>query len=211
MTLLKICGITNIEDRDLCLEAGVDLVGFNIYKGSARYVDEARLSELLSSVINKSVIVGVDSEWEQIIKEYSPCWIQLHGSETVDMIKSIKDKFPEIVEGTPPKVIKKVTIAHVSEFENILSVSDYILCDTTSVVYGGTGKRFNWEKLKGVSKNIRKKLFVAGGINPDNISDVLKYDVFGVDVASGSEIHPGKKSPQKIKQLVDKVKKYNES
>ena len=222
MTILKICGITNIKDRDLCLEEGVDLIGFNIYKNSARYVDDAKLSELLAPAINKSVIVGVDSEWGWVIKNYSPHYIQLHGNETMDIIKSIKDKFPEI------QVIKKVTIGsgsstgsgpstdYVSEFEDILSIADYLLCDVASdgsgpsTFHGGTGKRFNWEKLKSVSKNIREKLFVAGGINPDNIDDVLKYDVFGVDVATGSESLPGKKNQFKIKQLVEAVRKYNE-
>ncbi len=206
MTLIKICGITNIADRDMCLNEGVDFIGFNIYKESKRYVNPEKLKELIIPEVRKSsVVVSVNTsfdELESIIKKYMLKYIQLHGNEGIDTIKKIKEEYPDIA------VIKMVSIDQSGRFEEILEVADYILCDTLTHKFGGSGKKFNWEKLNSLNKKIREKLFVAGGVNPDNVEELLRMDVFCVDVASGSEISPGKKDPYKVKSLIRKVKNY---
>lgn len=206
MTLIKICGITNKADRDMCLNEGVDFIGFNIYKESKRYVNPEKLKELIIPEVRKSsVVVSVNTsfdELETIIKKYMPKYVQLHGNEDIDTIKKIKEEYPDIA------VIKMVSIDQSGRFEEILEVADYILCDTLTHKFGGSGKKFNWEKLNSLNKKIREKLFVAGGVNPDNVEELLRMDVFCVDVASGSEISPGKKDPYKVKSLIKKVKNY---
>ncbi len=206
MTLIKICGITNIADRDMCLNEGVDFIGFNIYEGSKRYVNPEKLKELIIPEVRKSsVVVGVNNsydEWGAIIEKYLPEYVQLHGNEGIDRIKKIKEEYPDIA------VIKMVSIDQNGRFEEILEVADYIICDTLTHKFGGSGRKFNWEKLNSLDKKIREKLFVAGGINPDNVEELLQYDIFCVDVASGSEISPGKKDPYKVKSLIKKVKNY---
>ncbi|MDA3793099.1 MAG: phosphoribosylanthranilate isomerase, partial [Elusimicrobia bacterium] len=180
MTVIKICGITSVKDLDLCLEAGADLVGFNIYPKSKRYIDRKTLADFLSvdSVKEKAVIVGVNETvdfWQGIISRYNPGYIQLHGDEGLDIVKSIKSVHPSV------NIIKKVNINKKEVFKDILKYADYLLCDTRSADYGGTGKKFNWEKLKNIDKKIKEKLFVAGGITRKNIENLLKYNIYGAD------------------------------
>lgn len=206
MPLIKICGIRNEADRDMCLREGCDLIGFNVYEGSKRYVDPEMLKTLIAPRVRKcSVLVGVNNDfdvWSCIIKDYMPGYIQMHGDEDAGIIKRLKKSFPEI------NVIKKVNIVQIDMFNEIMEIADYILCDTETKGYGGSGRRFNWEKLGDLSREVRNKLFVAGGIDPDNVEEVLRYGIFCVDVATGGEISPGKKDPHKIKSLIEKVRNY---
>lgn len=206
MTVLKICGITNTMDRDSCMKEGVELLGFNIYEKSERYVDPKRLDELIIPEISKkAVIVGVDfsyHQWLGVINRYRPGYIQLHGEEDMDTVRKIKNKFSGV------KIIKMVTIQMENEFSGWFNFADFLLCDTKTEAYGGSGKKFDWRRILNLNEEVRKRLFIAGGINPDNIDELLKYKIFGIDVASGSEIYPGKKDILKIKKLVQKVKNY---
>ena len=206
MTLVKICGITNIEDRDMCISEGADLLGFNLYIGSKRYVQVSKLKELVDAGTRKqSVFVSVDMNVDELMRlaeEYSPGYIQLHGSESTDIMKGLKKALPEI------SIIKKTEIDMKDRFGNILETADYILCDTRTPEYGGSGRRFEWEKLAGLESEVRKRLFVAGGIDPSNVEELVSYDIFGVDIASGSEFSPGLKDRDAVREIIMKVRSH---
>ncbi|MFW6134148.1 MAG: phosphoribosylanthranilate isomerase [Elusimicrobiota bacterium] len=206
MTRVKICGIKTASDRDICLNSGVDLLGFNIYKKSQRYVKIKKIKKMVYPQIRKiSVIVGVNntvSQWDETIKIINPGYIQLHGDEDVDFVRELKELHPET------KIIKKVTIEQKKDFKKILKACDYILCDTACSDYGGSGKKFNWKKLGDIEGSIKKRLIAAGGINQYNVDKILRYNIFGVDVASGSEDTQGKKDKQKINKIVSRVREY---
>jgi phosphoribosylanthranilate isomerase len=104
------------------------------------------------------------------------------------------------------------------EGENILwrakdyqDVCDMFLFDTEGAGYGGTGKKFNWNILKG--ENVRKPFFLSGGIQPED-DDLLKEfakepvakDLFAIDINSKFEVAPGFKDIEKVKAFVDKLK-----
>ena len=75
--------------------------------------------------------------------------------------------------------------------------------------YGGTGEKFNWNFIE-IMKKFNKPYFVAGGLNPENIGELLiKYKPYGIDISSGVEEKPGKKSPEKIKNLFKNIKYEN--
>lgn len=206
MSIIKICGITNEADRDICVNRGCDLLGFNIYKGSRRYVDNSILGSLVTADVRSSaVLVGVNNtydEWVEYVEKYLPAYIQFSGTENIRIVEDIKKKYPDLA------VIKRVGLDMVCEYDSILETADYILMDYETAMYGGSGKSFSWDKLSDIDKSIRSRLFVAGGVNLYNIKELLEYDVFGVDVATGSEVSPGKKDPDKIKKLIETVKKY---
>ena len=206
MTLIKICGITNENDRDMCLNEGADFIGINIYSGSKRYVRSDMVGLLTSgSFKDKVVLVGVDNsfeEWAALIEKYRPGYIQLHGNEEVDIIKKLKDFSHDT------RIIKQAIIDQLDKFESMLEYADYLLCDTQTKEHGGSDKTFNWDLLKNISDPIRQKLFVAGGVNQDNVEQLLEYKIFCVDVASGSESVPGKKDLNKVKTLIEKVNNY---
>jgi phosphoribosylanthranilate isomerase len=206
MTLIKICGITSENDRDMCLSEGADLIGINVYPGSRRYVRPEMVEKLTDRDSNsRIVLVGVNNnfgEWGMMIDRYKPGYIQLHGNEELDIIKKLKDFSPETL------IIKKVTIDQSGTFESVLEYADYLLCDTQTNEHGGSGTVFNWKLLGNINDCIRQRLFVAGGVNPDNIEELLQYDILGIDVASGSELAPGKKDLSKVKELIEKVRNY---
>lgn len=203
MTLLKICGITGVEDLRMCLLSGVDIAGFNLYPESVRYAGKNRIGALLAASEGRSAIVTVDmkeSELREIAEINCPAYIQLHGSEDEEYCRRIKEKFPEV------KIIKKVTINMKDRFLRVLQSADYILCDVISPMHGGTGKRFNWSVIREIPENIRKKMFVAGGVTPENVSELTGLGLGGIDVASGCELFPGKKDKKKVEKLVKEVK-----
>ncbi len=207
MTLIKICGITRKVDLNLVMAAGADLVGFNIYPGSKRYIGPEKLANFLKDekTRKKAAIVSVNEPPEilyGIIDKYRPAYIQLHGDKDWRTIKSIKERFSSV------RIIKKVDINSAATYKNLLRYADYLICDVKSPDYGGTGNNFNWNKLKNIDKKVREKLFVAGGVTPENITELLKYGVYGVDVATGTEKEPGKKGKKKVFNIVKKVKKY---
>ncbi len=204
MTVIKICGITNEYDRDMCLQEGAQLLGINIYSKSKRYVAPDMLKRLMVSDIRKSIVlVGVNNsfdEWAEIIEKYEPGYIQLHGNEGLNIVEKLKVSFDKVA------IIKKVTIEETLNYSKILEIADYILCDSVSDGYGGSGKRFDWERLGGLDTSIRERLFIAGGITPDNIQEVIGYGSYGIDIASGSENYPGKKDINKVRLLISKVR-----
>ncbi|MEA3507113.1 MAG: phosphoribosylanthranilate isomerase [Elusimicrobiota bacterium] len=205
MTLIKICGITSRKDLKLVMAAGADLLGFNIYPKSKRYIKRKMLADFLKNekVKEKAVIVSVNEPVESlcgILKHNRPAYVQLHGDETAGYAATLKEKCPGI------KIIKKVNIEEREIFKDILEYADYLLCDTASNGFGGSGKKFNWEKLNDIDPQVRKKLFAAGGINPDNVGEVLKYNILGVDAATGTEKRPGKKDKKKVFEIVRKVR-----
>jgi len=208
MTVLKICGIKSVKDRDACLACGVDLLGFNIYPGSARYAGDAGgLKKLVTDEVKgKAVIVGVNMDaagWQEIITEISPSYIQMHGDEKLDTVKKVKELFPKV------KIIKKIRPDEVKvAAEIILNYADFVLCDSPSENYGGTGRKYSWSFLDEVNDKIRNRMFMAGGVNAGNVRELLKYNIYGVDVASGSEVSPGVKDFRKVKELARKVMAY---
>ncbi|MGM0441846.1 MAG: phosphoribosylanthranilate isomerase, partial [Elusimicrobiota bacterium] len=189
--LIKICGITNKKDRDSCIKSGADLIGYNIYPGSKRYMVLPDIKNLITEKNRKiSVIVGVNldfSGWKSVVTSLKPGFIQLHGSENINLIKELKNNFPRL------KLIKKVTHEEIDKMESILRYADYLLWDSKSESHGGTGRRFNWKLLNKIPGEVKDRLFVAGGINPDNVTELFSYEVYGVDVASGVEENPGVK------------------
>ena len=68
--------------------------------------------------------------------------------------------------------------------------------------YGGTGLTFDWN----IIGHIEKRIFLAGGINPDNVVRAVELGVYGIDVCSGIEEKPGKKDHKKMRQLFDNIR-----
>ncbi|MGM0568090.1 MAG: phosphoribosylanthranilate isomerase, partial [Elusimicrobiota bacterium] len=166
---------------------------------SKRYVDLKQLEKLVRTAREKSAIVTVNMEFSdlsEIISRFSPGFIQLHGNESVDFIRLLKERFPSV------GVIKKVTVDMRDKFKAILKTADFLLCDASTRLHGGSGKSFNWSLLQTVPGEMLCRLFVAGGVKAENISRLKTFSPGGIDVATGSEISPGIKDPQKVREIV---------
>ncbi len=197
MVKIKICGLREKEDIEFLTQFPVNYIGFIMYPKSPRYVGN-RLKNLLSLEIKaKKVVVFVNPSYEEVKKalDYGAHLIQLHGNEPLDFAKKIGLE----------RIIKAFRVKN--EDFNLEDLKPWkkayaILLDTfIKNLPGGTGKTFNWNIAKEVvSKGY--KIFLAGGINPDNALNAIKtVNPYALDIASGVEASPGKKDHEKIKRL----------
>lgn len=215
-TKIKCCGFRDVESVHLLKNREVDFVGF-ILAPSKRQVNLKTLDELVKEVpggIKKvGVFVNPDfSEVSEVLEKVSLDVIQLHGQESPEFCKRVRETFPV-------QVIKAFHVGDAAEGYTVEpgygSTIDYMLLDTYDPsMAGGTGKAFKWEKIAYFQEWCKShgiELWVAGGITPDNVSDLLlHFQIDGIDVASGVESE-GKKDKDKIKTLVERVKGYGNS
>ena len=207
MVRVKVCGITNLKDALLSIEAGADALGFIIYPGSKRFIKAKEVRRITSSlppfVSKVGVFVNEDPRDVLEILSYAHLDLaQLHGEESPEdceyvgahrVIKVFRLKSEEEVEKIEPYVGKVRAI----------------LLDTYDTkVYGGTGKPFDWRiALKVKERFPGLPLILSGGLNPENVSEAVKtVSPFAVDVCSGVEREPGVKEPEKVMEFVKRAK-----
>lgn len=206
MTLVKICGITNLEDALLCVKFGADIFGFNFYPKSLRYI-EPEIARSIARQLPKDIEkvgVFVNEPIESIleiaqISEFDG--IQLHGDEDHGFVKDLHAK-------TNLDIIKAVRKPPEMEIGNLIDYNAHsILIDSYSEdEYGGTGKRSNWEFARDFS-GFWPRVFLAGGLTPENVAEAIRtVKPYAVDVASGVESSPGKKDPEKVAAFIRAAK-----
>ena len=198
---VKICGITNYDDALAAMEMGADLIGFNFYPKSPRYIrpeDAARIVNRLPAFIDIAGVF-VNSALDETREIASQCqldWIQLHGDENAE--------FCQWLAYDSPKTMKAIRVKDSSDIHQADGFfTDAILFDAYDPSkYGGTGLTFNWN----IIGHVGKRIFLAGGINPDNAVAAIELGVYGIDVCSGVEASPGKKDHRKMQQLFDNIR-----
>jgi len=198
---VKICGITNYKDAAAAIDMGADLLGFNFYPKSPRYITAEKAAEIISKLPAFTDIAGVfvNASFEQIQEIIERCqlnWVQLHGDES-----------PEFCQSFLSVNVKTMKALRVRNQSDIQKAEDYftdaILLDAFDhEKYGGTGITFDWNMIG----HIGKRIFLAGGINPDNAAKAIKLGVYGIDVCSGIEAQPGKKDHKKMKKLFENIR-----
>jgi len=195
MTKIKLCGLRRAEDIQLVNEIFPEYVGFVFYEKSRRYISPEKFLALKKILDKKISAVGVFvDEKISVVAELAKNLdlIQLHGSEDENYISALKNL-------TGKKIIQafKVKIADDLKFA-AKSSADFILLDSGA----GTGKTFDWQILK----NFDRKYFLAGGLNPENVGDAIKFlKPFAVDVSSGIE-SGGVKDKNKMRDFVRAVR-----
>jgi phosphoribosylanthranilate isomerase len=198
---IKICGLTNYKDAAAAVEMGADLLGFNFYPKSPRYIpadDAAKIISKLPAFVD-TVGVFVNAPLEQIRKTASQCqlnWVQLHGDEDPAFCKSLFKLNAGIIKAI--RIKDQKDIQQVEDY-----ISDAVLLDSfDSKRYGGTGKTFDWNFICHTSKRI----FLAGGITPENAAAAVMLNVYAIDVCSGVESEPGKKDHKKMSKLFENIR-----
>jgi phosphoribosylanthranilate isomerase len=190
------------------MSLGADYLGFNFYKDSPRKVSVKMVDEIMGKlpafVISVGVFVDEDpKELAKIVKRAGIKMIQLHGNESVDYCKALKESL-----GLP--IIKAFRVADYTVVENIkpyLDVIDYVLLDAyVEGVQGGAGATFNWD-IAIKAKELGKPMFLAGGLTSENVEEALeKVAPFAVDTASGVERLPRRKDYDKMKAFIRSAK-----
>jgi phosphoribosylanthranilate isomerase len=196
--IVKMCGITRVEDAVSAMAAGADWLGLNFYATSKRSVTPEggkRLVDDIRKQAPSAVLVGVFVNGDAaLIEDVEGCfdYLQFHGDET-----------PEACMRWGKRVIKAFRPANA---EDVAAIDGFpgniILIDTPSVEYGGSGQVGDWQLAKQAMQSGRK-VVLAGGLTPENVARaVAEVRPFGVDVASGIETAPGKKDPEKMRRFV---------
>ncbi len=197
---VKICGITSYDDAIAAVDLGADLLGFNFYPESPRYLTGQQASDIIKKLPAFVDTVGlfVNEDIDTIEETVSKCelsWVQLHGDESVEFCQSLHH--------INVKTLKAIRVKDESDIENAEHYyTDAILLDAFDPEkYGGTGLTFDWNLVG----HINKRVFLAGGINPDNAVEAINLGVYGIDICSGVESKPGKKDYKKMKRLFENI------
>ncbi len=206
MTKVKICGITNLEDALLAAEFGADLIGFNFYEKSPRYVSPQEALKITYKLSEDIITVGVfvnqvPRRIAEVVDLLDLNAVQLHGDENAGYVREIKREVKAMI-------IKAFRVNSDLQAENVLEFNiDAVLLDAFSADhYGGTGESFDWNIAKAV-KDLIPELYLAGGLNSENVGRAIKtVRPFAVDVASGVESSPGKKDPKKVEAFIRNAK-----
>lgn len=200
MVQIKICGITNVDDALAVVEAGADTLGFNFYRKSPRYIMpvEARriVEQLPSRVLCVGVFVNEDADsLRRIVAEAGLGAAQLHGDESPEFCRSLGGML----------TIKALRVGEGFEVEEVARFgTEAILLDAfTTDAFGGTGRTFDW-KIARRARELVPRLYLAGGLTPENVSEAVRAVCpFAVDVCSGVETAPGRKSLRLIKKFIE--------
>ena len=197
-TIIKICGITNLELAEFCIDQNADYLGFVFYEHSPRNIIDENILETLEKIKDRIKLVAVTKDpTETIIKKISNLpfnFIQVHG-------RILPDKLAEIKNTTGMRIIKAFNIqssADLNDVNDYQDIADFYLLDSKS---SGSGEIFDWDILG--NKQINKSFFLSGGLNPHNISKAIertgtKY----IDVSSGVEQREGIKDKKLIEQFI---------
>lgn len=218
MTWVKICGMTNLEDALVAVDAGADAVGFVFYEKSPRCVtvETAReIVEKLSAKVDKiGVFVNESRERVAAISDdVGLTAVQFHGDEYKNLEKySVGGKqffcLP-IVE-----ILQEMRGRSGSfyGFPNFPKDTSVLLDSGTQEKRGGTGRTFAWGEAHGFVAALRRRysVVIAGGLSSSNVAWAVEYlKPWGVDVVSGVEASPGKKDPEKVRAFVRAVREYD--
>lgn len=201
ITKVKICGITNYDDAVAAMDMGADMLGFNFYPKSPRYLTKEKAAEIIDKLPGFIDTAGifVNASIEQIHEIKSLChldWVQLHGDETPEFCRSFLSHDLKIM-----KAIRVKDEADILKADSYYT--DAVLLDAFDPdKYGGTGLTFDWN----IVGHINKRVFLAGGINPENAANAVALGVYGIDVCSGVEAEPGKKDHDKMKKLFENIR-----
>jgi len=214
MTWVKICGMTNLEDALVAVDAGADAVGFVFYEKSPRYVSVETAREIVKQMPSKVDKIGVFVNEQQdrvsaIADQTGLTAVQFHGDEyknperysirgktffclpAVDLLREMRGQ--AVFFGLP----------------RLPNAAGVLLDSGNQNKRGGTGKTFAWGEAHGFVSALGKlyPVVIAGGLSASNVGWAVEYlKPWGVDVVSGVEASPGKKDPEKVRAFVNAVR-----
>jgi phosphoribosylanthranilate isomerase len=202
-TKVKICGITNLADAQVAVEAGADALGFIFYAQSPRYISIKQATEISKQlppfIMKVGVFVNADEEFVlRAISAVGLTLLQFHGDEAPDFCRQFG-----MMSMKAFRIRDEESLKEIPKYQT----EAYLLDAFSSTALGGTGKTFNWD-LAIEAQKFWKPIFISGGLTPENVADAIKkVKPFAVDVSSGVEISPGKKDAKKVKAFIVAVRK----
>lgn len=211
MTVVKICGITNLADARLAAGAGTDLIGFIFYPPSPRNVSEEQVREIVRGIRSGAGVSGSDAQFvgvfvDQPVQEVARImdfcsldYAQLHGKESPQESAALTGMGYCAIKAF--RVRDAASLARIGDYQ----AAAYLLDTYVPGAAGGTGRRFDWTLA--LEAQSQGPIILAGGLNPDNVGEgVRTVRPWGVDVSSGVEAQPGRKDPEKVRRFIIEAK-----
>ena len=204
--IVKICGLSTEETLDAALDAGADMVGLNFFPPSPRFVSLDAGKRLAERARGRAEIVALSVDMDDaglaaLVDAVDPDWLQLHGKDSPERTADVKARFGR-------RVMKAI---HVSTAGDLAAAGAYdgacdrLLLDARpprgAILPGGNGEPFDWTILSGFRP--AKPYLLSGGLTVGNVAEALRIATApGVDVSSGVETAPGRKSPDLIRAFI---------
>ncbi len=214
---VKICGIRSYEDAMMAIDAGADLLGFNFYTRSPRYITPGdcmrlvvRLETALRDGIAKVMLVGVfvNAEVGNIHAIFRDChldMIQLSGDEPPEMLEELGERAFKALRPTSAEALEEAVRQYPERHLN----PAWLIDSYRPGVYGGTGETGDWALANQLAR--RSTILLAGGLQAGNVGEAIRQvNPWGVDVASGVESAPGVKDAQKVQEFIRTVRLFAE-
>lgn len=204
MVAVKICGITNWADAKAAIDGGADALGFNFYAKSPRRIAISHAREIIRHMPRNVSAVGVfvNTSAMDVLKTARAVKLgvlQLHGEESPETVKDLAREFPVI------KAFRVRPSFRIADLERYSSASAFLLDGFDRKLYGGTGKRFDWQTARR-AKRIGP-VILAGGLTKANAASAIRtVSPFAIDVCSGVERSPGKKDRKKMREFISTVR-----
>ena len=225
---IKICGITNVDDARVAIEAGADLLGFILYPKSPRYVAPVKIAEILKEIRDWRPETGAQRTGGlQTLDPSLPRMVGVFVNEPVERILAILDQtgldYVQLHSEEPPDMLMRLAgrafkaLRPTSADEALAQAALYaplgppggptLMVDAHDPnAYGGTGKTADWQAAAALARR-HPDLLLAGGLTADNVAAAIEIvQPWGVDVSSGVEVAPGKKDHRKVRAFVAAVK-----
>ncbi|MCK5825065.1 MAG: phosphoribosylanthranilate isomerase [Ichthyobacteriaceae bacterium] len=206
-SVIKVCGMRNSENIKNLSKLDIDMMGMIFYPKSPRYVvdvpdfgDDFKGDKRIKKV---GVFVNADVDFiEDKVTKFTLDVVQLHGKETPEECNYYKQKGLGVMKAFG--INEGFNFDDIKDYEQFV---DVFVFDSKTKVYGGSGKKFNWNKLKEYKGNI--PFLLSGGIGEFDVEEVKKFThkkQVGLDLNSGFEIEPALKNVNKLQEFINNFK-----
>src|SRR3954465_11622752 len=213
MARAKLCGITNLDDARMCVDAGAWARGMIFYPNTARRCEVEEAERIGMELRRKVELAGVfvNAELDEVAEIADVCnlsLIQLHGDEGPAYCA-------EIARRTGARIIKAVRAKDKASVRALLAYRDRVDFHMIDAYRpgqpGGTGETFAWELVEEL-RDSSHPLILSGGLTPENVGEAIaKAHPFAVDTASGTEAEPGRKDPAKVTAFMRAVERATQA
>jgi phosphoribosylanthranilate isomerase len=212
---IKICGIRTLEEALGVIEAGADIIGFNFYPRSPRYIIpgdcmqlvvrlETILRERMAQVTTVGVFVNAEPDFMYAV--FRDCHldrVQLSGDEPPEVLEALGERAFKVLRPHSAEALAE----DVRRYPRRTLAPAWMVDTYHPGMYGGTGQTADWSLARQLAQDC--PIILAGGLRADNVVEALRQvHPWGVDVASGVESAPGVKDLKKVVEFVQAVKSY---
>ncbi|MFA0356543.1 bifunctional indole-3-glycerol-phosphate synthase TrpC/phosphoribosylanthranilate isomerase TrpF [Vibrio breoganii] len=195
----KVCGLTHADDAAKAYNAGAVYGGLIFAEQSKRKVDKESARLTMSGAPLRYVGVFQNQSADYICemaKSLELNAIQLHGDEDEAFVADLREQLDDSTEIWKAYGVMDEVPSFVG------NVDRHLLDSKVGTQSGGTGKAFDWSKID------NPNVMLAGGLNADNIAQASQLGCLGLDLNSGVEVEPGKKSREKLEQAFAAIRNY---